>query len=128
MVTGWPKVNRIASFVALSLVFLECSFGGVSAAADDFARDESAYYMGDYDSAAKLLGSETLSNPKNAKAHYLLGNALMYLHRHSEASSEYESAADLDPHGPIGEYSRNALSHLKSHNTQAGQQADGDAS
>lgn len=68
------------------------------------------YEAGHLEQAKQYFQSEISANPKNASAHYLLANVLVKLKQIVDAQSEYEKAEQLDPHGPVGRYSRSALS------------------
>jgi tetratricopeptide (TPR) repeat protein len=81
------------------------------------------YKAGDYQNAANSWQSSLAANPKNAYAHYMLANALVNLKQNAQAGAEYTKAAELDPNGPIGTYSKQALATLTRQYANAGQRS-----
>jgi tetratricopeptide (TPR) repeat protein len=82
-------------------------------AADDLmAKGKQFYQQGKYQKAAQCLESEIKLHPKNATAHYRLGNAYVSLQQNKKAAKEYQTASALDPKGTAGRYSQEGLSNL----------------
>jgi len=79
--------------------------------ADDYMQKlgDKYYKAGDFQNAANSWQSSIANNPRNAYVHYMLANALINLKQNGQAAGEYSKAAELDPTGPIGTYSRQAL-------------------
>jgi tetratricopeptide (TPR) repeat protein len=96
---------RIALLVLLMFICQRPSL------ADDYmAKLGDKYYKaGDYQNAANSWQSSLTNNPNNAYVHYMLANALVNLKQNARAGAEYTKAAELDPNGPIGTYSKQAL-------------------
>jgi tetratricopeptide (TPR) repeat protein len=82
-------------------------------AADNLAKATSLYEKGQYTEALEFIENELRENPKNAAAHYLLGNVLVTRKAYPEAIREYQCAVTLDPTGPSGLYSKQALTGLE---------------
>ena len=76
------------------------------------------YMTGDYPDAGKCLEAEIAKEPKNASAHYLMGNVFFAEKRMDDAAREYELAAKLAPTSAVGQYSRLALSTVATSRAQ----------
>ncbi|MFN8555692.1 MAG: tetratricopeptide repeat protein [Candidatus Obscuribacterales bacterium] len=84
-----------------------------SPASDDLvARAKLLYESGDFKKAEQCLESQIKAHPKDAVAHYILGNVFVSLKRNGDAKKEYEKAAALDPQGLVAKYSKMGLSNL----------------
>jgi tetratricopeptide (TPR) repeat protein len=84
--------------------------------ADDLvAKGKQFYQQGKYQKAEQCLESQIRLHPKDATAHYLLGNVYVALLKNSKAAREYQTAAVLDPKGSVGEYSRKGIENLSNH-------------
>jgi tetratricopeptide (TPR) repeat protein len=81
-------------------------------ASESFDKAKLLYQKGQYTESLEFIEAELKANPKNAAAHYLFGNVLVTKKALPEAIREYQSAAVLDPTGPSGLYSKQALSKL----------------
>jgi len=88
-------------------------------AGDDLvAQGKQLYKQGKFQKAAQCLETQITLHPKDATAHYLLGNAYVALKRNGKAAKEYQTAADLDPNGAAGEYSKQGLTNLANHSSE----------
>jgi tetratricopeptide (TPR) repeat protein len=97
----------------LSIVILAQGLTNPAVAANDLVTQGKKFYQqGNYQKAAHCFETHITLHPKDATAHYLLGNSYVALHRNCKASEEYQTAADLDPHGPVGQYSKQGLTGL----------------
>ncbi|HEY9732843.1 MAG TPA: tetratricopeptide repeat protein [Drouetiella sp.] len=97
----------------LSIPVLLIAVAVPSQAADDLlARAKQLYQSGDLQKAEQCLKSQIKTHPKDAVAHYLLGNVFVSLKRNTDAKKEYEKAAALNPQGAVAKYARMGLSNL----------------
>jgi tetratricopeptide (TPR) repeat protein len=80
---------------------------------------EEFYAANDFTGAEKHLRSELKANPKNANAHYLLGNILLKQNRPEEAKKEFGWVMMLEPSGTARKYSQQALEQLSKPATAA---------
>ena len=71
-----------------------------------FTDGKAFYTTGQLLEAERCFKAEISTNPNNATAHYLLANILLAQNQFTDAQKEYKLA---DPKGPIGQYSRTAL-------------------
>jgi tetratricopeptide (TPR) repeat protein len=79
---------------------------------DDLETGKKLYAEGKLDQAARRFQSILAEDPKNATAHYLLGNVYLALKHLPLAITEYQKASALDARGQVGGYSRQALGEL----------------
>lgn len=70
------------------------------------------YNMSNFGKAERCFAAEIKAHPKNADAHYMLGNVLAELSREKEAIQEYNQSLSLDPHGPSSLYCKKALTSI----------------
>ncbi len=101
----------ITVVLALSLGF--CPSEMPCLAADNVTKATELYKSGRNEEALPILESELNANPKNARAHYLLGNVLVTKKFYTDALEEYGFAAALDPEGPVGRYSKQEIARLE---------------
>jgi tetratricopeptide (TPR) repeat protein len=94
-----------------------CTTVAMSAlAADDLlAQGKRFYQNGNYEKAGQCLQAQVKQHPKDAVAHYILGNVFVALKRNADAEKEYKTASSLDPKGSVGQYSTVALTNLAHH-------------
>ncbi len=119
-------VHHFKTFSKILLFIVSLSVGPVFAESESALGSAQKLYKEQRFSEARLvLQSEVKSNPRNASAHYLLGNCLLALKSFAQARDEYRSAAILDPKGQAGEFSRTALALLSQR--EAGEQKSAQA-
>ncbi|MBS1953863.1 MAG: tetratricopeptide repeat protein [Cyanobacteria bacterium SZAS-4] len=70
------------------------------------------YNSSNFGKAENAFKAEITAHPKNADAHYMLGNALAELNREKEAVQEYNLSLSLEPNGVISSYCKKALSTI----------------
>lgn len=104
---------KLAALVVL-MVSLAPVERAAAAQADLLEQGKQMYMHGDYPSAGQYLEKEIAKNPKDACAHYLLGNVFFAQKRLADAAKEYEQAATLAPNSAVGQYSRLALASVAS--------------
>lgn len=77
------------------------------------------YSQSNFGKAEKSFEAEIKANPKNADAHYMLGNVYVELDREKEAVQEYNQSLHLDPHGVTSLYCQKALTAITLKHTPA---------
>jgi TolA-binding protein len=116
-------LNTSVKLAALAVLVVSLSptkrAAAAAADADLLERGKQMYMHGDYPNAGLYLEKEIAKNPKDACAHYLLGNVLFAEKRLADAAKEYQQAATLAPNSAVGQYSRLALSTVASSGTPA---------
>jgi len=103
----------------LSCLAVALNIATSAMAADLIADGKHFYETSDFEKARQCFETQISHKPKDATAHYLLGNVFVALRRNGDAAKEYQTAADLDPSGTVGKYSRLGLSNLANKTNQA---------
>lgn len=70
------------------------------------------YNESNFGKAEKALEAEIRANPKNADAHYMLGNVFVELVREKEAIQEYKESLKISPNGVTSQYCQKALDQI----------------
>ncbi len=112
------KVQTLAEITVLSWAL--ALLVQTEAVADSLMENGKLYYSeSNYGKAEKAFEAEIKANPKNADAHYMLGNVLVELGREKEAVQEYNQSLHLEPHGATSLYCQKALNGITLKHTPA---------
>jgi len=92
--------------LAFSQAQLQCQ------ASENLNRATTLYKAGKYTESLEFIEREIKENPRSAIAHYLFANVLLSRKAVPDAMREYQRAADLDPNGAYGQYSKQEIAKL----------------